>query len=226
MAQSSKNKRKRKKISEPLEVEVEVEKKIEPEEFISKRPEVFLDSHFRGNDVIPAKAGIHFAEKLVDDYLVVQPVASTPLETLPVCVKKEESKEKEAIMIVKKYAAIVSSTALIPIPALDIVAVSVILLKMLKSLSDLYGISFSSQRGKSAITAIVGGVHAGLFCKSLLKMVPFWGYGISVPSIVTLNFGLTYAIGKVFIQHFESGGTFLDFDPKTVKNFFINKNNV
>lgn len=32
---------------------------------------------------------------------------------------------------------------------------------------------------------------------------------------------ITYAIGQVFIQHFESGGTFLDFDPKKVKEYFM-----
>ncbi|MBF0395164.1 MAG: hypothetical protein HQK78_00155 [Desulfobacterales bacterium] len=36
---------------------------------VSNGPPVFLDSHFCGNDVIPAKAGIHFAGKLVDGYL-------------------------------------------------------------------------------------------------------------------------------------------------------------
>ena len=30
----------------------------------------------------------------------------------------------------------------------------------------------------------------------------------------------TYAIGKVFIQHFESGGTFLDFEPAKVRAYF------
>jgi hypothetical protein len=30
----------------------------------------------------------------------------------------------------------------------------------------------------------------------------------------------TYAIGKVFIRHFESGGTFLDFDPSKAKAYF------
>jgi hypothetical protein len=30
----------------------------------------------------------------------------------------------------------------------------------------------------------------------------------------------TYAIYKVFIQHFESGGTFLDLDPAKVKSYF------
>ncbi len=30
----------------------------------------------------------------------------------------------------------------------------------------------------------------------------------------------TWALGKVFIQHFESGGTFLDFKPEEVKEYF------
>ena len=34
---------------------------------------------------------------------------------------------------------------------------------------------------------------------------------------------LTYAVGRVFIQHFESGGTFLDFDPAEVSKYFAEK---
>ena len=30
----------------------------------------------------------------------------------------------------------------------------------------------------------------------------------------------TYAVGKVFVQHFEMGGTLLDFDPTKTKEFF------
>jgi hypothetical protein len=40
---------------------------------------------------------------------------------------------------------------------------------------------------------------------------------------VTLPFfagAATYAIGKVFMQHFASGGTFLDFDPDKVRGYF------
>ena len=34
-----------------------------------------------------------------------------------------------------------------------------------------------------------------------------------------LSAGATYAIGKAFIQHFESGGTLLDFNPPDYKEF-------
>ena len=30
----------------------------------------------------------------------------------------------------------------------------------------------------------------------------------------------TWALGNVFIQHFEAGGTFLDFDPEKVREHF------
>ncbi len=30
----------------------------------------------------------------------------------------------------------------------------------------------------------------------------------------------TYAVGKVFIQHFESGCTFLSFDPRQVRDYY------
>ncbi|MBF0119049.1 MAG: response regulator [Desulfobacterales bacterium] len=36
---------------------------------ISNQPQVFLDSRFRGNDVIPTEVGIHVAGKLMDGYL-------------------------------------------------------------------------------------------------------------------------------------------------------------
>ena len=38
--------------------------------------------------------------------------------------------------------------------------------------------------------------------------------------VVTQRSVSTWALGKVFIQHFESGGTFLDFDPEEVKEYF------
>jgi hypothetical protein len=34
-----------------------------------------------------------------------------------------------------------------------------------------------------------------------------------------LSAGATYAIGKAFVQHFESGGTLLDFNPPDYREF-------
>ena len=50
-------------------------------------------------------------------------------------------------------------------------------------------------------------------------MIPLFGI-FSFAAMPTLNAAISYAVGKVFIQHFESGGTFLDFDPKKVRAYF------
>ena len=35
-----------------------------------------------------------------------------------------------------------------------------------------------------------------------------------------VNGAFSYAVGRVFIRHFESGGTFLDFDADKVRGYF------
>jgi len=43
---------------------------------------------------------------------------------------------------------------------------------------------------------------------------------IAILAIPAFSGAATYAIGKVFIRHFESGGTFLDLDTAKVKAYF------
>jgi uncharacterized protein (DUF697 family) len=96
-------------------------------------------------------------------------------------------------------------------------------LKMLHRLSQIYEVEFSESRVKSVIAALVGmittdSLHRGAFT-SFIKSIPLVGV-IGAVSMPLYAGATTYAIGKVFIQHFESGGTFLDFDPKKVKEYF------
>jgi hypothetical protein len=39
--------------------------------------------------------------------------------------------------------------------------------------------------------------------------------------MVAISGGMTYAIGKVFVQHFESGGTLLDFQPEKMRKYYL-----
>jgi hypothetical protein len=43
---------------------------------------------------------------------------------------------------------------------------------------------------------------------------------VSVFVMPVLSAGATYAIGRTFMQHFESGGTLLDFNPPDYREFF------
>jgi len=134
-----------------------------------------------------------------------------------------ESKEVFANKIIKNYVIWSSGTALIPVPILDMAAVTAVQVKMLKRLCDYYGMEFSNQRGKALIASLIGGFHAGLIAGSLLKAVPVLGLAGAVASTTVATAALTYAVGKVFVYHFEAGGTLLDFNPARLREYFDKK---
>lgn len=148
--------------------------------------------------------------------------------TKTVVVENEElSKVDVATDLVKKYMWWSMGAGLIPVPFVDLAAVSGVQLKMLKDMSDIYGIKFSENRGKSIVGALLGSIVPNSLSfggmGSLLKMIPVVGMFIGGVSMSLFSGAATYAIGKVFIQHFEAGGTFLDFNPEALKEYFFAK---
>ena len=107
-------------------------------------------------------------------------------------------------------------------PLLDVVAVGGLQLEMLRRLSQIYGVPFSSNRGKSIIASLMGSMiptTSSMGVASALKTVPAIGTAVGAMTMSGVSAGATYAIGKVFIQHFASGGTLLDFDPPDYREF-------
>ena len=135
-------------------------------------------------------------------------------------------RSSQATNIVKKHVIVTMGAALVPIPLFDLVALTSVQLKMLYSLTKLYEIPFSKNLGKSSIASLLGGVmptSAAMTLASLTKIVPGLGTAIGMISVSVLGGATTYAIGSVFMQHFESGGTLLDFDPKKMREYFSSK---
>jgi uncharacterized protein (DUF697 family) len=111
---------------------------------------------------------------------------------------------------------------LIPLPFVDVLAVGGLQVQMLRRLSQLYDVQFSENRGKALIASLAGTmipVTSGMGAASALKGVPILGMVASAFVMPVLSAGATYAIGKAFVQHFESGGTLLDFNPPDYKEF-------
>ncbi len=112
---------------------------------------------------------------------------------------------------------------LIPFPAVDIVTLTGIQMDTVRALSKLYDVKFTKNLGKTAITSLCGAaipMSTAPWLSSMVKMVPVVGQLIGAASLPVIAGASTHAIGKVFIQHFESGGTFLTFDPEKVKGYF------
>jgi uncharacterized protein (DUF697 family) len=112
----------------------------------------------------------------------------------------------------------------VPIPVIDAIAISAFQLAMLNELSTHYKIPFERSRGKAVISTLLGGVlpylaGAGI-SGMLMKTMPVIGWAAGITTTALLGGATTRAIGNVFIQHFEAGGTFLDFDPIATRAYF------
>ena len=144
-----------------------------------------------------------------------QPEAAAP---------EEETQASRASRIIMNYSLGTAGAGLIPLPLADVTVITAVQLKMLHSLSKLYEVPFTRHLGKSLIASLTGGVAAeGIgrgMLSSLVKAVPLVGPVVGWATMPVVACGFTYAIGKVFMQHFESGGTLLDFDPDEMKAYF------
>ena len=117
---------------------------------------------------------------------------------------------------------------LFPLPIIDMVALVGVQLDMIRTISSEYGIPFRRDLGKSIITTLLGGfipVALGGTLASLIKCIPLIGQSTGAITMPVVAGASTYAIYKVFVQHFESGGTFLDMDPAKVKDYFAEQFN-
>jgi uncharacterized protein (DUF697 family) len=95
---------------------------------------------------------------------------------------------------------------LLPVPILDIAAVSGIQLDMLKQLSRTYGVSYTDSEGKAWLSALTGGLAAKIAANAI-KLIPGFGSVIGGVSMAVLSGASTYALGKVAISHFQTSGT-------------------
>lgn len=131
---------------------------------------------------------------------------------------------QRAESIITSHVLMSLGSGLIPITGFDLLAGLTIQLTLLKRLSTLYGVPYSKNLGKSVVLSFlstVGGLETGqTIALSFVKLIPFVGTAVGVVSLSAVLGAFTFALGKVFAQHLESGGTFLDFEPKVYKNYF------
>jgi Uncharacterized protein/domain associated with GTPases len=135
-----------------------------------------------------------------------------------------EERLKRAEKIIKDHVLVGAASGLVPGPGIDMVLAFGTQLNLVRRLSQLYGVPFRENAAKSTITALfgsLGAVGAGaIAAMSFVKAIPVLGTAVGVAGTSVSIGAFTYAIGKVFQQHFESNGTFLDLDPGAYRAYF------
>lgn len=145
------------------------------------------------------------------------PVAPKPLHESPMlCLLK-------AKQAVRDHALLSGGAMVIPIPLLDMAAEAAIQVRMVKRLAEIYGVDFGEERAKTLVVAALGGFSAGWAAGSLLRYASFATYFTNFWPSAILSAAITYAIGQVFIHHFEKGGGLHDLSPEAAANILKEK---
>jgi uncharacterized protein (DUF697 family) len=129
-------------------------------------------------------------------------------------------RSKRAEKTVRNHVLWSMGAGFIPFPVADFLAVAAVQLDMIKSMSSIYDIDFKETEGKALITSLTGSGLSRLGASALVKMIPFVGTALGGVSMSILSGASTYALGQVFKSHFESGGTFLNFDTDKFRKFY------
>ena len=156
-----------------------------------------------------------------------EPSQQTPSEPRPPAplFGSVEARERtlQGESIIKRNTLWALGAGALIIPWVDVAAALAVQMKMLKQMSDLYGVKYSEGIAKKLVLSLLmssGGVLVGVAAASALKAIPGVGSVLGALSFPLSAAAFTNAVGRVFLLHFETGGTLLDFDPKKVQEHF------
>jgi uncharacterized protein (DUF697 family) len=122
---------------------------------------------------------------------------------------------------IKNHVLVALSLGLVPLPVFDVVVLTTNQVKMIHSLGRLYDVQpFRGDGVKAVVLSSISGtlpVAGVLGLSSGLKILPGVGSLIGSGSVAVTGSALTYALGRVFAKHFESGGTYLTLDKRRAR---------
>lgn len=127
----------------------------------------------------------------------------------------------DAAGVISKAVKWSAAAAIVPVPYLDLLALGTVQVRMVRDLARVYSVDPDSENLKVAISALLGtlapaAISGGLLGSSL-KIVPVVGTILGSVSLAAFSSAATYAVGKVFVAHFETGGTLSSFSAEAVK---------
>jgi len=125
---------------------------------------------------------------------------------------------RRANKAIRRWCGLSAAYGVIPIPGVELAAVSTSQLLMLREIAREHDIEFSWRRGNLIIATLLGGVAS---CASMILLARIVSPLASVASLAGLNSTMTYLLGQKFSAHIAEGGTLDDFDVTSVAREFV-----
>ena len=135
----------------------------------------------------------------------------------------DHPRSAKAMQSIRRHMPWAAGAGVLPLPGIDLAGIAAVQLHLMAELADHYGVPFKRDAAKS----IAGTLMATLLERSvaggfgsLAKLIPGVGSVLGLAVLPGLAGAGTYALGRVFLMHFQSGGTFLDFDATKAETHF------
>ncbi len=161
----------------------------------------------------PAGAGAEVAQAMPAQ--AVSPAAEAAMASDAAIAGEPDAAQRRAWAqdIVQRHAAYSVIGGIVPLPIVNAAGVAAINVRMVKVLSELYGVPFERDRTRAIVIALMGGIMptgVGVITTStLFTVLPGASLiGLAMSSVTAA--ACTRGIGRIFVEHFESGATTLE----------------
>lgn len=134
--------------------------------------------------------------------------------------KPQKDRDKHAETVIRHHVLLTMGAGFIPLPVLDILAVTAVQLDMVKQLCQVYDIDYSGMQGKAIVSSLTSSTLTRTAARGMLKIIPGIGTVIGGVALTITTGASTYSLGQIFKQHFKNGGTILDFDTERFKKAY------
>lgn len=140
-----------------------------------------------------------------------------------------KTKDKEVVAdataeeIIRQHVYWSVGAGFIPLPLIDIAAVTAIQLDMIKQLARLHDRDYSEMKGKSIVSTLTMSTFSSSLARigaSVVKFVPVVGTLAGLVSMPVVSGASTFAVGKTFDKHFAGGGTFEMLEKDSLKKLY------
>jgi uncharacterized protein (DUF697 family) len=123
-------------------------------------------------------------------------------------------RKRMAVATVERYANWAAVGGALPVPIANATAVTALMVRMIQSLSKLYGVPFEKNRTRAAVVGLMAGMLptglATVAASAVTYFVPGYGLlGLAASSVTSSAY--TRHIGRLYIEQFESGATEINF---------------
>jgi uncharacterized protein (DUF697 family) len=117
-------------------------------------------------------------------------------------------RRRQAVAIVERYANYSAIGGAIPLPLANAAAITALLVRMVKSLSELYGVPFERTRTRSIVIGLMGGALPTGFATIATSTISLFVPGVNLVGLAVSSVtsgAYARSIGQLFIEHFENG---------------------